>query len=291
MKRITIMIFGLIMTTVLYSQSLSEKVAVNACKCLELIDTYKQLEDSLKNCTTKAMALVMREGTPDEKEAFNSFVVITETFKKVNEILPTYCYNVRRLMIVEKKKIFYKRSLNSNANEHFDKGNQYMENSDYKNAIKEFNKAVKFDNNFIYAIDNLAVSYRKQENYKKSIKNYKKSLDIFPEGDVALLNIAVVYSFLKDNDNSLKYYKELIYLYQDDPEGYFGMAKILFLKSDYEKSLENLFIAHRIYSNTNSKYLKDSEQLINMMHSKMKEINKLDLFKARAEKYNIIINE
>ena len=146
-------------------------------------------------------------------------------------MLPSYCYNVRRLIIEDKKNRFYKRSDNQQANFHFDKGNDFMESGDYKNAIKEFESAVKFDNNLVYAIDNLAISYRHLENYKTAIKYYNQSLDIFPEGDVALLNIAVSYSFLEDDENSIKSYSKLKFLYPDDPEGYFGLAKMYFIIS------------------------------------------------------------
>lgn len=105
------------------------------------------------------------------------------------------------------------------------------------------------------------------------------------------MNIAVSYSFLEDDENSLKNYSQLKFLYPDDPEGYFGLAKIFFIKGDYENALDNLFIAHRIYVNTNSDYIKDSEQLMSLMFSKLKELNKMDLVNKKAKEHNVTINE
>jgi tetratricopeptide (TPR) repeat protein len=215
---------------------------------------------------------------------------ITGTFKEVNEILPSICYNVRRLMIEEKKKQFYTLSVHSYANEHYEKGNIFMDKGDYSNSIKEFQEAVKLDKNFVYAIDHLAVSYRRQENYKKAIKYYQRSLDIFPEGDLALLNIAAAYLLLKDYDYSLKYYSKLIFFYPESPEGYYGAAKVYFIKSDFENALDNVFTAHRIYIETNSDYTEDSKQLIGIMYSKLKELNRIDIFNTQAEKNNVTIN-
>ena len=98
------------------------------------------------------------------------------------------------------------------------------------------------------------------------------------------------YSFLKDYD-TLKYYNSLIFLYKDNPEGYFGAGKILFIKSDYKNALENIFIAYRIYTDTNSDYVKDSEQLIGIMYSELNNKGKIDLFNEIPMKYNIAINE
>ena len=290
MKYFTILIFNFAMATITQGQTLTEKIAQNACEYLDSIDNFQVLQDSIQPSITAAMAEVMMEGTPEERKLIGTVEGIRGTLKESFEILPSYCYNVRRLVIEDKKSRFYKRSDNQQANVHFDKGNDFMENGDYKNAIKEFKSAVKSDNNFVYAIDHLAISYRHLENYKTAIKYYKQSLDIFPEGDVALLNIAVSYSFLEDDENSIKNYSQLKFLYPDNPEGYFGLAKMYFIKGDYENALDNIFIAHRIYVNTNSNYVKDSKQLMSLMFSKLKELNKMDLIDKKAKEHNITIN-
>ncbi len=290
MKHNAILIFCFFITQIIFGQSLTEKVALNACEYLDSIDNYVQLQDSIKSSITAAIGKVMMEGTLDERKQIGTVEGIRGTLKDVYDILPSYCYNVRRLMIEEKKVMFYKKSDNFSANEHFEKGNTLMDLGDYKNSIKEFKSAIKLDKNFVYAIDHLAISYRRQENFKTAIKYYLKSLKIFPEGDIALLNIAVIYSFLEDNDNSLKYYDYLKFFYPDNPEGYFGSAKLLFIKADYESALDNLFVAHRIYNETNSDYIKDSEQLMNLMFSKLNELNKQDLIDKKAKEHNITFN-
>lgn len=291
MKYFTILFFNISLVTITQGQTLTEKIALNACEYLESIDNFQVLQDSIQPSITAAMAKVMMECTPEERKLLGTVDGIRGTLKESFEILTSYCYNVRRLIIEDKKSRFYKMSANQQANVHFDKGNDFMESGDYKNAIKEFKSAVKSDNNFIYAIDHLAISYRRLENYKTAIKYYKQSLDIFPEGDVALLNIAVSYSFLEDNENSIKNYSQLKFLYPDNPEGYFGLAKMQFINGDYENALDNLFIAHRMYVESNSNYTKDSEQLMSLMFSKLRELNKMDLIDKKAKEHNITINK
>lgn len=290
MKYFTILILNFALVTITQGQTLTEKIVLNACEYLDSIDNFQVLQDSIQPSITAAMAKVMTEGNPEEMKLLGTVEGIRGTLKESFEMLPSYCYNVRRLIIEDKKNRFYKRSDNQQANFHFDKGNDFMESGDYKNAIKEFESAVKFDNNLVYAIDNLAISYRHLENYKTAIKYYNQSLDIFPEGDVALLNIAVSYSFLEDDENSIKSYSKLKFLYPDDPEGYFGLAKMYFIKGDYENALDNIFIAHKIYVNNNSDYVKDSEQLMSLMFSKLKDLNKMDLIDKKAKEHNITIN-
>lgn len=289
MRYLLIFIFNLFTASFLQGQSLAEKIALKACGHLDSIENFQILHDSIRPSLTAAMAIAHTEGTIEEKEILGNVEGIRGTFKTAYDLLPSYCYNVRRLILEDKTAKFYKTTDNHQANAHFEKGNAYMESGDYDNAIKEFKSAIKIDSQFIYALDHLAISYRRQEKFKTAIKYYEKSLKIFPEGYVALLNIAVAFSFLEDNTNSIKNYEQLKYLYPDDPEGYFGLAKMLLLAGDYDNALDNLFVAHRIYVESNSGYMEDSEQLMHIVYRQLKEENKLDLMKQKAAEHNVII--
>lgn len=291
MKKFIYFLLGFILAFNLQAQSIPEKIAIRACDCLYSYDTYDQIRDSLKRCVSSAAAYFMTNGSAEDQEYLQSFQGALKTLTEVFDILPSNCYHLRHLMVEEKQKQYYRLSAISSANEHYEKGNDFIDKGDFSNSIIELNAAIKLDYSFVNAIDKLGISYCSQGNYKDAVKSFRKSLEIFPEGDVALLNIAVAYSLLKDNKNSLKYYKELIFYYRDNPEGYFGCGKILFLKSDYENALENIFIAHKIYTQTNSEYQKESETLIRSVYSEMKEKKKLDIFTEKAKKYNIVITE
>lgn len=291
MKYFILLIFTFVIVSTSQAQTLTEKIVLNACEYLESIDDYQVLQDSIRPSITAAVAEVIMEDTSQEKEIIGTVEGIRGVLSESLKILPDYCYNVRRLIIEDKKNRFYKRSDNPQANTYFDEGNKFMEEENYKSAVQEFKSAVKSDNNFVYAIDHLAISYRQLKNYKVAIKYYKKSLDVFPEGDVALLNIAVCYSFIDDVINSIESYKQLKFYYPNNPEGYFGLAKMLLLTSDYENALDNIFIAHRIYVETYSHYVKDSEQLMEIMFAKLTELNKTDLIKKKVEEHNIALED
>lgn len=291
MKYFLVLIFSVVSISFAQGQTLAEKIAIMACTYLDSINIYNVLLDSIESSIVSATTILILEGAPEETKVIGSVEGIRETLKAANEILPVHCDNVRRLIIKEKRRKFYKRSSSYAANKHYDKGNSLMEKGDYQDAIKEFKLAVKLDNNFVYAIDHIAVCYRRLGEYKTAIKYYNKSLDIFPEGDIAIMNIAATYSFIKDDNNSIKNYRLLKYLYPDNPEGYYGLAKMLSVNGDDEEALDNLFTAHKLYLESNSEYLKDSKLLMKYLISKLKSLNKMDLVEKKAKEYNIVINE
>ena len=289
MRYVTPAILFFVWISSVQGQTLSEKIAMNACEYLDSIDDFKLLQDSIRPSLTAAMVKVMDEGTLEERKQMNTVEGVRGAFNGAYDLLPSYCYNVRRLIIEDKKDKYYKKSDNQKANEHFENGNDFMDNGNYKNAVKEFKSAIKLDKNFVYAIDHLAISYRRQENYKSAIKFYTKSLEIFPEGDIALLNLAASYSFIQDYINSIKSYDQLKFFYPNNPEGYFGLARMLFITEDYENALDNLFHAHRIYVDSNSEYVKDSEKLMSIVFDILIESNKSDLIDRKAKEHNITI--
>jgi len=186
---------------------------------------------------------------------------------------------------------YYKLSDNEQANLHYNQGTAFMENDELPQAISEFKSALEYDPQFVFALDHLALSYRRQKDYESALAYYNKSLAIFPEGDVALLNIAATYSYMMDIAHAARYYDQLKFLYPDNPEGSFGMARMLFMAEQYDKALDNLFVAHEMYKKANSPYLKDSEQLMHIIYAKLKELNKTDLMEQKARENHFTLSE
>lgn len=289
-KIIAISVFVLIFNlTNSYSQSLEEKIAIKACECLK---SKKEINDDIyRECISTSMSnVVLSSKDKKDREAMNTVEGIQNIFKNTHQILSKTC------------KIEEKKESNEIENEHYSYSkietakNSYivakdaMENKNYKIAIEGFQIALKQDNQFVLAYDDIAMCYRQLDDYDNAIKNYEKSLKIYPEGDFALVNIAVVYCLKSDFKNAIKYYEILIKYQPNNAEGYFGAGQNYFTLNDYEKALDNIFIAHRIYTEKKSDYLKDTEQVIAMMYQKLKSENKEDLFKKIAKKNNVEIN-
>jgi tetratricopeptide (TPR) repeat protein len=287
---LVVLLLNLFIVPLTSGQSLTEKIASKACEYLESVDDFQVLQDSIQPSIVAAMSEIMVNGTAQERELISTSGGIKEILRESLEILPSYCNNVRSLILEDKKNTFYRRSENPQANSHFDKGNELMEKGNFKKAIKQFESAVEYDSNFVFAIDHLAISHRRLEEFTTAITYYKQSLDIYPEGDLALMNLAVLYSFLEDYDKSIENYALLKDLYPDNPEGYFGLARVYLLTEDFENSLDNLFISYIMYSASNSPYLKDAEQLLSKIYGRLQELNKTDILDKIAKAHDITIS-
>ena len=290
MKNAFLLVSFLVLHFVSFGQNLEERIASGSCSCLEDMEGQVLTDEILRNCVSETMARVLKDAAPEEQKVLANVKGIQKTFRAVYELLPKSCELLRLSVLKEKREKYYRFSSSEKANRYFGEGNMLMETGDYPKAIKKFKKALKADDQFVYALDHLAVSYRMMNDMEKAIQYYKRSLSIYPEGDLALLNIAVAYSFQEDYQESLKHYQALRFYYPENPEGYFGIAKISFILEDYEQAVHNIFLAHKMYVLEGSEYVNDSKQLIGMMYRKLNELNQTDLFISKAEEHGIEVN-
>lgn len=268
------------------AQTLEEKIAEKACECEE--QKPKISVDAYRNCiATIVKESIAIEGDAKTRDKLNTVEELMELLPKVKRLLPEICDKIKGQKTDEKRKLFYSDSKFESAQNAYIIAKDFMRSGQHKLAIENFLMAIKRDENFVLAYDDLAVCYRQQEKYNDAIKYYKKSLEIYPEGDFALMNIAVVYSLKSDFKTAISYYEKLIQYHPNNAEGYFGAGKSYFLLKNYEKALNNIFTAHRIYIDENSKYAKDSEVVIGAIYQKLQEENKEDLFKKIAKEHNI----
>jgi Tfp pilus assembly protein PilF len=66
------------------------------------------------------------------------------------------------------------------ANAHFEKGLKLQEAGNFKEASKNFKKAVRIDGSYAEAWSNLGYTYRKQGYFNKAVKAYKKAIKLSP---------------------------------------------------------------------------------------------------------------
>ncbi|WP_433834423.1 tetratricopeptide repeat protein [Flavobacterium anhuiense] len=270
----------------LNAQTVEEKIAAKACECLE--KSSKITEEVFRDCLTNTMSeMILTDKDPKVRESMNTVEGIQGMFLRIHGVIEKKCPNLIPELNQNKDDVFYSESKNKKAQNSYIIGKDFMREKNYKIAIENFQLAIKDDPNFVLALDDMAVSYRQLNDYDNAIKYYKKSLEIYPEGNFALMNIGVVYTLKSDFKTAISYYEKLIQYHPDNAEGYFGAGKNYILLNEDEKALDNLFIAHVIYTNENSEYMKDSEKLIGALYQKMKSENKEDLFKKIAEKNNI----
>ncbi|MBZ4035659.1 tetratricopeptide repeat protein [Flavobacterium sp. 17A] len=273
----------------MHSQTIEEKIASKACECLQKKTNITR--DIYIECLTSNMGeLVLTDKDPKIRESINTVDGIQNMILRAESLVAKKCPDLVPPVVENKEDIFYGKSKNKNAQNSYTIGQDFMNQENYKMAVESFQLAIKEDPTFVLALDDMAVSYRQLNDYENAIKYYKKSLEIYPEGSFALMNIGVVYTFKSDYKTALSYYEKLIQYHPDNAEGYFGAGKSYFLLKDDEKALDNICIAHIIYTNEKSDYVKDSEKLLAGIYQKMKSENKEEVFKKIAAKNNIKID-
>jgi tetratricopeptide (TPR) repeat protein len=67
------------------------------------------------------------------------------------------------------------------ANTYFDKGKRFQDKENYKEAARQYEKAVKADPNYAEAHSNLGYSYRKQGKFNQAVRSYKKAVSLDPK--------------------------------------------------------------------------------------------------------------
>ena len=270
------------------SQTLEEKIASKACSCLE--KSKEVNEEIYRNCLTNSMAeVVLKDKDAKAREGISTVEGIKSLLQKSDETIAKTCSKFLPKAAEDKSDIYYSDSKNKEAQNSYTVAKDFMLAKNYKLAIEGLQLALKQDPNFVLALDDIAVCYRQLEDYDNAIKYYKKSLDIYPEGEYALMNIGVVYSLKSDYKTAIEYYEKLIKYQPNNAEGYFGAGKNYLQINNDEKALNDIFIAHRIYSADKSEYTKDTEMLMGAIYQKMVKENKEDIFKKIAAENNIAI--
>ena len=157
------------------------------------------------------------------------------------------------------------------AQEYFDKAEEYGKVKDFENAKKYYLKAIKKDPSFVEAYDNLGLVYRRLEDFNKAIEYYKKSIELYPEGEMAHQNLAVVYTLQEDYSNAIKEYERMVEIDAENPEGYYGLANTNMMLSQFDVALVNAEKALELYEKENSPHLSDGYQMIGLIYYYQKQ--------------------
>ncbi|PHQ29615.1 hypothetical protein CJ305_09900 [Leeuwenhoekiella nanhaiensis] len=288
------------------SDALLSELSDNACACIDEISTYnKHREEVVKEINTciEEVTQAYQLGTqlfkfskPEksekitEQDSTNREKVINtnkeskqykDAYYKIEEQLMESCEALKQKVAASDKQGLKSMSLNEQALKYYREGVAASEKGDFSTAVKQFKKALKEDEEFAFAWDNLGLAYRKQEKYDKAIEAYEKSIEIDPYGLMPLQNIAIAYQYQEEYDKAIDAYKRLALIDEGNPEVAYGIGSIYALKlNEYEKALDYMCKAFNAYTKMKSPYRSDAEQIINIIYQEMKKEGKEETFKA-----------
>ncbi|MDR4890786.1 MULTISPECIES: tetratricopeptide repeat protein [unclassified Chryseobacterium] len=288
-------------------QELSEK----ACKCAdsialsnrkkediikdvhECIDKYTgalQISTLLKGAEKQAEKTTEVNGKKEINLTFNTnknSQQYKDSYNELERYLMQNCESVQKATQTTETS-YDKFSKNDTAINFYQKAVDASKQENWKEAIQNYEQAVKIDPKFIYAWDNLGICYRRVGEYDKALNAYKQSLAADPKGKMPLQNIAITYVYKKEYQKAIDAYNDFDKVYPGDPEVYYGMGQVYFthLKNN-EKGLDNICKAYRLYSEQKSPYRSDAEKMIGYIYKSMKEEGKTDKFKEILKNNNI----
>lgn len=282
---------------------LTKELAENACMCVDSISLFNrnkaEIINDINNCIDRQTGALQLGSLLTEVDKLSKTATevdgkkqITlnfntnknseqykDSYNSIERYMMKYCESLKKAVNLAESKAG-KLSKNNEAMDFYHNAIASSKNENWKEAIINYEKAVKLDPSFTYAWDNLGICYRRIAEYDKALEAYKKSLAIDPAGKMALQNIPIVYIYKKEFQKAIDAYMNLDKVYPEDPEVYYGIGNIYFnsLKNN-EKALDYMCKAYKIYNEQKSPYRTDAESTISLIYKKMKEENRLEKFK------------
>ncbi|AZB07894.1 tetratricopeptide repeat protein [Chryseobacterium sp. G0162] len=280
-----------------------QELSENACKCTDSIafsnrkkeEIIKDVHDCIDKYTGALQISSLLSGAEKLSEKtpeVNGKKKITltydtnknsqqykDSYNKLERYLLQNCESVKKAAQTTETN-YDKFSKNEAAIDFYQEAVEASKKENWKEAILNYEQAVKSDPKFIYAWDNLGICYRRIGEYDKALNAYKQSLAIDPKGKMPLQNIALTYVYKKEYQKAIDAYNDFDKIYPGDPEVYYGIGQTYFshLKNN-EKGLDYICKAYRVYTEQKSPYRSDAETIIGYIYKSMKEENKMDRFK------------
>lgn len=270
-----------------------------ACECVDSIrvnsKSKKKIAEEIGSCIDKQV-VVYQMGVKMFDLTNNALKNIDKNDKAVNVTLDVesnpdsneykkYFFELERSLMEDcqaikdkinvENKVDESTPIKDEAIEYYNLGQKKFQNKEYEKALELFEKAVKVDDQFAFAWDNIGVCNRYLGNYDKAINAYEKSIKINPNGLMPLQNLAIVYSYKKEYENAIKTYEKLAKIDNQNPEVYYGIGQVCYqFTKDYEKSLQNMCKAYNLYVEQKSPYRTDAEKIISLLFKEFKSQGK-----------------
>jgi tetratricopeptide (TPR) repeat protein len=126
------------------------------------------------------------------------------------------------------------------CNEHLIKGNNFLIVSDFRNALKEFNKASIENPEDVSAIYGIGGIYLMQNDYEKALQYFNKSIRMKPNFMMAYMARASVEQVLDKRKEALEDYKKAIILKPNNLSAYMQVSNIEADFGNYQGAVDNI---------------------------------------------------
>jgi protein O-GlcNAc transferase len=117
-------------------------------------------------------------------------------------------------------------------------GLTYQNRSEFKTAIKYYQKALDINPDIVIVHNNLGVIYLEVGDLKKAGVHLSKALKLEPQNALVVSNIGNLLKTKGEYDRAIDYYKKAIKLNPQIPQVYYNLASVYFVKGDNDDALQ-----------------------------------------------------
>ena len=105
--------------------------------------------------------------------------------------------------------------------EHYERGKSYVDNGDYKQAIREYTNAIQLKPDYIEAYQERGDANTKTGDYDGAIADYSEAIRLYPDSPSPYLSRGFAYQLKRDFDRAVADYELAIKLKPDFMEAYY----------------------------------------------------------------------
>ncbi len=128
---------------------------------------------------------------------------------------------------------------NQKALNAYSRGNTYLKRGKHKEAIKEFDTALKYKARFFEAVHNRGVAYSRLGKHKTAIDDFTKAIDLRPRDDKSYFNRGVSYWETNQFKEAIKDYTKVLELAPGDISARYNRGLAYSKAGLYEKALKD----------------------------------------------------
>jgi tetratricopeptide (TPR) repeat protein len=126
------------------------------------------------------------------------------------------------------------------GDEHFQRGNQFVENGQFEEAIGEYEAALAAEPDNVSVMINLGVAYYNTGQFQQAVTQYQRALDIAPDEADVHSNLAATYVQVGDLETALQEYQAAVALQPDLAQAHFGLGVVYIELGENAQAIEAL---------------------------------------------------
>ena len=199
--------------------------------------------------------------------------------------------NFARKKYLKERQKYLNIAIKNNPNDkraYLEMGNYYLEQKDFKEAIKNFETALIYDDEYYEAYLGLAIAYLKSDNLQKALLALRNAGALNSRSDEISYYLAKM-CILDNKFDEAKNYLEDALSKAENPEYYLEMGKIEYYKNDYKSARENFIKACSL--DVRLKNMAQLHNYLGLCYYHMKDLKKalINLQKANELEDNNVI--